>query len=226
MNVNSEPSKRELPKRIRRTPEEAKALILSTAAERLKDQGLDGLNLTGVAEDAGISHATIIHHFGSSDEMRRALVRHMTTALLVDVIEALQQEVSPQDVCQNLFRAIVENGHARLLAWLAVDSGNELASPEAEVQSLFDAIILTLANDFHREHADINTINVAPPCAEELDQARNIVLLVATAAIGLGIAGTELGTLLGMSEDQQNAFPRWLAQLTAGPVDAGPTSQT
>ncbi|MGI9328530.1 MAG: TetR/AcrR family transcriptional regulator [Pseudomonadales bacterium] len=197
---------------------------MTTAAARLKDQGLDGLNLTGVAEDAGMSHATIIHHFGSSEEMRRALVSHMTASLLADVITALQKEVPPVELCENLFRTIVENGHARLLAWLAVDNGNQLASPEAEVQSLFTAVIETIAEDLHREHvAELNTATRSiGPCAEELERARNIVMLVSSTAIGLGIAGAELGGLLGMSRAEQGAFPRWLAQLVAGPADSSP----
>lgn len=224
MNVNSKSIKSPTAKRVRRTPEAAKDLILTTAAARLKDQGLEGLNLTGVAEDAGMSHATIIHHFGSSEEMRRALVSHMTASLLADVLSALQKEVPPVELCENLFRTIVENGHARLLAWLAVDNGNQLASPEAEVQSLFTAVIETIAGDLHREHiAELDAgAGATRPCAEELERARNIVMLVSSTAIGLGVAGAELGSLLGMSDIEQRAFPRWLAQLVTGPADISP----
>lgn len=215
MNVNSKgvTTPASATKRVRRTPEEAKTLILETAARRLKAQGLDGLTLTGVASDAGISHATIIHHFGGSEDMRRALVSHMTATLLTDVITALQQEVPPVELCQNLFRAIVENGHARLLAWLAVDSGNTMATPTPDVQTLFAAIIQTVADDLHREHAPAA---LSPPCAEELVQARNIVLLIASTAIGLGVAGDTLTSLLGMTDAERLEFPSWLAALVTG----------
>lgn len=217
MNVNSENRKKSAPaaKRVRRTAAQAKALILETAARRLKDQGLDGLNLTGVADDAGISHATIIHHFGGSEEMRRALVTHMTAALLTDVVTALQQEVPPVELCQNLFQAITENGHARLLAWLAVDSGNTMASPSEDIQTLFAAVIQTVADDLHRPHAETDG-KMTPPCPEELDRARNIVLLIASTAIGLGISGDALSVLLGMSPDARQAFPSWLGTLVTG----------
>ena len=76
-------------KRVRRSPEAARQLILSTAADRLANMGLTGLNISGVAEAAGMSHATVIHHFGSTTAMRQALLSYMTTALLTDVREAL-----------------------------------------------------------------------------------------------------------------------------------------
>ena len=107
--------------RKRRTAVEAKSLILETAAERLRDQGVDGLTVKGVAEQAGMSHATLIHHFGSSDGMRRELEVHMTATLLADVVAALQQDVPLEQLCADLFTALSTGGHARLLAWLAVD---------------------------------------------------------------------------------------------------------
>ncbi len=66
--------------RRRRTAEESKTIILEVAAKRLREHGLEGLNITGVAEEAGISHATLIHHFGSSGGMRDALADKMTLA--------------------------------------------------------------------------------------------------------------------------------------------------
>ncbi|MFK7916003.1 MAG: TetR/AcrR family transcriptional regulator [Pseudomonadales bacterium] len=223
MNVNNETPKKPTGaarkssaprKRIRRTAADAKALILETAARRLKAQGLDGLNLTGVAEDAGISHATIIHHFGGSEDMRRALVTHMTASLLTDVVTALQQEVPPVELCQSLVQTITENGHARLLAWLAVDSGTPMASPSEDVQTLFAAVIQTVADDLHSPHAEPG--KMSPPCPEELERARNIVLLIASTAIGLGISGDSLTELLGMSTADRTAFPSWLATLVIG----------
>ena len=70
--------------RRRRTPEQARAAILEVARQRLGEHGLDGLNVVDVARDTGISHATLIHHFGTADGMRSALVSHMTSQLLRD----------------------------------------------------------------------------------------------------------------------------------------------
>ena len=60
-------------RRKRRTAAEAREQVLQVAASRLQRYGLEGLNIVGVAEEVGISHATLIHHFGSSEGMRQAL---------------------------------------------------------------------------------------------------------------------------------------------------------
>ena len=57
--------------RIRRNPEEARALILAAAGKRLEEHGLRGLNIKDVADDSGIKHGTLLHHFGSAEGMRR-----------------------------------------------------------------------------------------------------------------------------------------------------------
>ena len=183
------------PVRKRRTAQEAKTLILETAAQRLKEQGVDGLTVKGVAEQAGMSHATLIHHFGSSDEMRRELELHMTSNLLADVIAALQQDVPLATVCADLFTALSTGGHARLLAWLAVDDSLIRADATPPLQALFGKIISTLAE----QTADKDPVT-----------ARRMVLLVATTAVGLGITGSTLPDLLGMEESEQQAFPQWL----------------
>ena len=63
------------------------------AARRLREHGLEGLNITGVAEEAGISHATLLHHFGSSGGMRDALAEKMTYDLIRDLLAAMDAKV-------------------------------------------------------------------------------------------------------------------------------------
>ena len=54
-------------KRIRRTAEEARRLILDAAEKRLAQQGPEGLRLQDIARDIGISHPAILHHFESRE---------------------------------------------------------------------------------------------------------------------------------------------------------------
>ena len=191
MNVNNKNSK----KRLRRTPDEAKALIMDVAAERLRRLGLDGLNISGVAEAAGISHATVIHHFGSTGAMRESLLRKMTGDLLSDVMEALQYQQSPDKVLERLFGTLSRDGHGKLLAWLALDS--QLAG--------FDAT--TSTGDLFKNIID----SIASEGGNQTD-AKYQVYLVAIAALGLGICGEVLAKLVGLSEKEAGQFPSWLAQ--------------
>ena len=186
MNVN---------KRIRRTPEDAKHLILETAASPLADYGLEGLNIGGVAKAAGMSHATVIHHFGSTAAMRQALLQQMTDTLLSDVIMALGKDVPPDEVLNRLFQTLSQDGHGRLLAWLALDHKLQVTPGEGNTAGLFKNIIDAIAE-----------------AGGDRTDAKLQVLLVATAAMGLSISGGPLSALIGLSEKELAAFPRWLAE--------------
>ena len=70
--------------RRRRSPEVARLEILAAAEQRLRSFGVEGLSVVDVAKDCGMSHATVIHHFGNTAGMRQALVAHMSDRLLRD----------------------------------------------------------------------------------------------------------------------------------------------
>ena len=60
-------------KRQRRTPEEARRLILEAAQALIVTTGPEGLRLQDIAAAAGISHPLILHHFGSREGLVRAM---------------------------------------------------------------------------------------------------------------------------------------------------------
>ena len=59
-------------KRVRRTPEEAKALILSAALELFAQHGPDAVGLKEVAGQAGVSHGLVTHYFGTYEALVEA----------------------------------------------------------------------------------------------------------------------------------------------------------
>ncbi len=182
--------------RRRRTAEESRSLILEVAARRLREHGMDGLNITGVAEEAGISHATLIHHFGSSGGMREALANKMTLDLMADLVSALGEKVPPRELISNVFDALAAGGHAKLIAWRAVDGEGDPSQYDlAAVTEMFERLIATSAEVLNPENQ------------EEL---RQVIYLVAIAAIGHGLAGATLARVLGMSNEEVHAFPEWL----------------
>ena len=182
-------------KRKRRTATEAKVLVLDAAARRLQEFGLEGLNIVGVAEEAGISHATLIHHFGSSAGMRQALVERMTERLVRDAVATFANNQGLDGLFGELFSVFSAGGHAKLLAWLAIEAGSR-DEPSEAVRALFSGLVSA--------------------CAEQLPggdaaAARNLIVLVVSAAIGLGVMGTELADLVGWDDADQDKFPAWLA---------------
>lgn len=187
MNVNSGG------KRVRRTPEEAKSLILSVACDRLSALGLEGLNISGVAKDAGMSHATVIHHFGSTGAMREALLEKMTQDLLSDMMVALNYHEEPAKVLDHLFDTLSQGGHGRLLAWLALDQ--QAFSPASVSKGLFTDILNKIAEG-----------------SGDPVHAKQIVFLVAIAAMGKSICGDAIAGLIGINETEARQFPEWLAE--------------
>jgi len=199
--------------RRRRTPDEARAVLLQIAEQRLRDHGLEGLNVVDIAGAAGMSHATLIHHFGNADGMRRALIAHMTSRLLRDVIAALQGDSpGPVVILKDLFAALSKSGHARLLAWLAVGDSRlraTLDDPPAQVIELFQQLIPVLANRL-------------PKSLDREQAARRMVYLVATSAIGYGVSGALLPRVIGLAPEEAEAFPEWLGLQLQRMLDQAP----
>ena len=79
-------------KRQRRTPEEARRLILETAQALIASTGPDGLRLQDIAAAAGISHPLILHHFGSREGLVRALTRQAVAELRDKLVAAIEFE--------------------------------------------------------------------------------------------------------------------------------------
>ena len=110
-------------KRIRRTPDEARRVILDAAEEVMARTGPGGLRLQEVAEAAGVSHPAILHHF----ESREGLIRALNLRTIEDLGEALrvQMEASTSgsgDALRAAF-AVYRGGFAQRIVWLMAASG-------------------------------------------------------------------------------------------------------
>lgn len=171
--------KKNTPSRIRRTPEESRANILSAAESLLVEQGPQTLRLADVAKAAG---ATVLHHFGSIDAVQQALMERMI-ADLVDAILAIQ---IPSDgptrarevALRTLFEALETRGAARLAAWLELtDETSRLTVVQKAVQDV--------------AQKKISQAGVPPGLAEDM------ILMSVTLALGTGLFGPTLGTLIG-----------------------------
>ena len=188
-------------KRKRRTAEESRNLILEVANRRLREHGLEGLNIKGIAEEAGISHATLLHHFGSSGGMREALVERMTHELVKDLVAAVDSQVPLPQLAGNVFSALAEGGHAKLIAWQAVEraqgEGGQSDRDMSGVAELFARLLDS---------------SQAVMGLENREEVQRLTFLVAIAGIGYGLAGDVLADLVGMSEEDLKAFPQWMTE--------------
>jgi len=182
--------------RRRRTPEEARELILSAAQLRLSAHGVRGLTIKDVAADTGINHGTLLHHFGTAEEMRTALLVRMIDQLIGDMAEVLESGIGPRASVEALFNLMSTTGHTKLLAWRAMEDvrldGVEL--PVNSTQSITTII-------------DRITEGLSDP---DQQTARNMVCLAVLTAVGWGICGPGFQKMLGLSPTQQEDFPAWV----------------
>lgn len=108
--------------RKRLTGEEARSRILEAAVERLRRDGPRGLKLASLAQELGISHQAILHHFGNRDGLVSAVVKRSLADLEAEIVGGLQmlrdEERRAGVLLERAFEVIVEQGNGRLLTWL------------------------------------------------------------------------------------------------------------
>ncbi|PCI62572.1 MAG: hypothetical protein COB37_06675 [Kordiimonadales bacterium] len=199
-------------KRVRRSPEEARAHILAAAAERLKSDGPDGLQVKEIAAVAGVAHSTVLHHFGSAAGLRTELVDTMGNKLLEDILAVIKSRPATEaddEVLLHVFEILSDEGHARLLAWMML-KGDHFSDGNAQMKDLFHRLIEEMA---------AAVISVQDDQSEKAWRsarraARFSTMLAAVAAVGDGIAGEFLANYIGLTEKEaQGDFRIWFSEL-------------
>ncbi len=188
-------------KRIRRSPEEARSLILDAADKLLAGQSPAALRLQDVAKAAGVSHPTILHHFGSREGLVRALNLRAMEVLSRAVVERMGQGQGGDDGVARTFAAY-RDGVAQRMIWL-LQSG---ALPKTGKMTFYDEIVDHL-------HA-IRKSFARPGHPPDIADTRHVVHLTAVAAMGDALIGPRLRQAEGESERQAGrAFEKFLAEL-------------
>lgn len=189
---------------MRRSPEEARQLILDTAQALIARGGPEGLRLQDIAAAAGISHPLILHHFGSRAGLMRALARRATAALRDRLILAISApDYSLEEQIDRVFDAL-RGGLAQILAWLAA------TEPDGGETMIVREIIETM----HARRA----ANALPGALVSRWDTECAVLLVTFAAFGDAIYGTALRHSAGLPDNDETdgRFRAWLAALLRG----------
>jgi len=199
-------------KRIRRTPEEARALILEAAEARLQSEGPEGLQVKEVAAVAGVAHSTVLHHFGSAEGLRAALIAGMGNRLLEDILEVFTTRgvaKADNEILLRVFETLSDKGHARLLAWMML-KGDRSAGADPQLKALFHRLIEEFAALTATESKDDSERG----WRKARQHARFTTMLAAAAAVGDGIAGAFLADQIGLSEKEaRGEFRDWFAML-------------
>ncbi|MBV8480487.1 MAG: TetR/AcrR family transcriptional regulator, partial [Actinobacteria bacterium] len=120
--------------RKRRTADQARTAILDAAERQLVAQGPSAIRLQEVAAEVGVSHPTVLHHFGSREGLLEAVVARSLGSLHADLLGTMH--TSPKGVDQvtalleRVHTTLAGSGHARAFLWLS------LAGYEASIEQL------------------------------------------------------------------------------------------
>jgi TetR/AcrR family transcriptional regulator, repressor for neighboring sulfatase len=191
-------------KRLRRSPDEARRLIMEAAQALIASTGPEGLRLKEIAAAAGISHPLILHHFGSREGLVRALTRQAVEELRDKLVAAMSSsEYSIEQQLDRVFDAF-RDGLAQRLAWLAtVDPGG--GAEETRM------IMRDIADTLHTRR--LATV----PSGTTIAAADTgwLIHLIATVALGDALFGAQLRRSAGMptTGETDRDFRLWLAAL-------------
>jgi AcrR family transcriptional regulator len=189
----------------RRTAEEARRAILDAAEHRLGEVGPDGLRLQQIARDVGVSHPAILHHFGSREELVKAVVQRAIEGLEAETVRAFAGGTGAPpslEIIERTYDVLVDKGYARLVAWVLL-SGHRI-EPSNRLR-----IVAEVA------HARRKAGGGTAPFEDTLFRA----LLVALVTFGEAVAGPAMRASAGLDDDPASArrFREWLASVVIPP---------
>ena len=198
-------------RRVRRSPEEARRLILETAQALIDRTGPEGLRLQDIAAEAGISHPLILHHFKSRAGLVRALTRQTAAEFKDRLVAALAQpELTTEALIDLVFDAFA-GGLAQRLAWLAImdPEGMDPEGMDPEGEADEPATVQSeIAETLYRRR-----LAAAPPGREVTrEDTQWLMHLVAVAAFGEAMHGVRLRRGLGR-DGGESRFRAWFAAL-------------
>ena len=188
-------------KRVRRRPEDARALILDAAEARMTVDGPAGLRLKDVARAAGVSHPTVLHYFGSREGLVRALNQRSLEALRISVMAQIEAARPGGDSISRAFAAY-RDGMAQRILWLI-----QSAAPQTPGGlKFFDEIVEAL-------HA-LRLKFAAPGTVPDIEDTRSVIHLTTIAAFGDAMIGARLRQASGERERAaRERFEAWFSEL-------------
>ena len=178
--------------RRRRSAAEARAEILAAAEHLLTVEGASALTLKRVAQEVGISHPGVLHHFRSVELLGEALHARLSAQIRDDLLLLFEREAGVDRVAamQRAMEALSDPKKGRLLAWL-VSTGRE-PFPDASDEGL-------------RRVAEALTLP-----GQDAGEVRYKLMLVVLSMVGESLVGDAVRLRLGLTADETAGFHRWL----------------
>ena len=184
----AEPLPGRVPRR-KRPGDEAREEGLAAARKLLLDSGPGAVTLANVGRELGMSHANVLHHFGSAAGLQSALMGSMITDLtkaLDDAVAALSSDsAAPRTLVNRVFDAFDQGGAGQLAAWIAMSRDFGHLEP---IRDAVRSLVVAFRDKFVDEGADA--------------RVRAAVLLISVCAFGDAVIGPQLREMLGQDDDE------------------------
>jgi AcrR family transcriptional regulator len=195
------------PARTRRSAEAAKENILTAAEKILIEEGPQHLKVIEVAKAAGVAHATVLHHFGSIDEMQQALMTRMIRSLVDRIVSIAHERADLGEATMagisDMFDTFEGRGVARLAAWL------ELTGESKRLTVVRGAVREVIAA---RAEKGLHL----PP-----EEVEDFMLASICLALGVGLFGARLSALMERPADHARQTALHLLQTATSKAWAG-----
>lgn len=171
--------------RRRRSALEAKEEVLASARKLLIERGPDAVTLKAVADDLGMSHSNVLHHFGTAGELQSelmsAMVRDLAAALMGAVALLRSDAGAPRLLVDEVFEAFDKGGAGRLAAWIVLSGNIGHLEP---VRAAVTELVRVLEEKFAHEKGDPHR------------GVTSVVLFIALMAFGDSVIGEPLKEML------------------------------
>jgi AcrR family transcriptional regulator len=201
-------------KRVRRTAEDARLAILDAAEKRMGEVGPAGVRLQDVAADVGVSHPTVLHHFGSREALIAAVVDRSVSALHAGLVEEIGKgrygKEPIGEMLEAAARVLGPMGHGRIAAWLSLAG----VPPDGRGRDNLEQV----ARAAHQVRSSLRG-DATPP----YEDTYFTVLLAALALFGDAIVGPMVHgpEEPGAREGEGARFRVWLAGLLEAHLQCG-----
>lgn len=187
-------------RRRKRQGDEAREEGLVAARKLLLDQGPAAVTLANVGREIGMSHANVLHHFGSAAGLQSALmgsmIRDLIGALEVAVDHLRSDAAAPRSLVDQVFDAFDEGGAGQLAAWIALSRDFRHLEP---IRDAVNSLVAALSDKFVDAGAEA--------------RIRSAVLMIAVCAFGDAVIGPHLRDMLGQEDSEMRSLTAKLLQL-------------
>lgn len=194
--------------RRRRSAVVAREEILNAAQRLLSLGGPDAIRLQDIARDVGISHPTILHHFGSREGLIEALDARAIHALTADVARILQSDEEPQtkELVERVAETMDQQGLARLIALWAMREPDGASRLEGTDPA---ALVADVSELIRTRLDEIEGVQV-----DRLEAISFRVRLAVFAMFGQALIGDALSPVIGEERNaERHRFRQWFSEL-------------